>query len=129
MGQGLAGGRDSRPKHNITAWTKKSAEILHVPAFVRVCASVSACICAQKIKHLDTSRRKKFLRSDASFVQGLSGCTILQEDVHGSYIDCLSNYRLRACGPNVLCHIQFATMIKKSCILLRKCVHLLNLPL
>ena len=36
----------------------------------------SACVCAQKIKHPDASGRKKFLHPDASFVQGLSGCTI-----------------------------------------------------
>ena len=100
-----------------------------------VCIRLHACICvrprASTHRKLNVWMRldTKFLGSDASFVQGLSGCTIglylfIQEDVHGSYIDCLSNYRLRACGPNVLCHIQFSTMIKKSCILLHKCVHL-----
>ena len=34
------------------------------------------CVCAQEIKRPDASRHQKFLRPDASFVQGLSGCTI-----------------------------------------------------
>ena len=43
---------------------------------IRMCLCV--CVCAQKIKHLDTSRHKKSLRPDASFVQGLSRCTIFR---------------------------------------------------
>ena len=34
---------------------------------------MSTCVCAQKIKCPDTSKHKKFLHPDASFVQGLSG--------------------------------------------------------
>ena len=95
----IGGERDSRPKH-ITAWTKNAAEKfcmrLRMSACVhlRLCASASVCVCvhlhpsacicvclrvcvcAQKIKCPDASRRKKFLRPDASFVQGLSGCTL-----------------------------------------------------
>ena len=57
-------------------------KIVHASAFVRVCASacihvrLRAWVYAQKIKRPDVSRRKKSLCSDASFVQGLSGCTI-----------------------------------------------------
>ena len=40
------------------------------------CVCLRVCVCAQKIKCPDASRRKKFLRPDASFVQGISGCTI-----------------------------------------------------
>ena len=72
--------RDSRPKH-ITAWIKNAAEKfrmrLRSSASVRLRLRLRACICAQKIKRLDTSRRKKSLHPDASIVQGLSGCTIV----------------------------------------------------
>ena len=83
----IGGERDSRPKH-ITAWTKNAAEKicmrlrssacvrLRLHASASVCVCPRACVCAQKIKRPDASRRKKFLRPDASFVQGLSGCTI-----------------------------------------------------
>ena len=49
-------------------------------AFVRM--RLHACVCAQKIKCPDASRRKKFLRSDVSFVQGLLGCTIILTSQH-----------------------------------------------
>ena len=46
--------------------------------FACVRVRLRACVCAQKIKCPDTSRRKKFLRPDASFVLGLSGCTYIE---------------------------------------------------
>ena len=71
-------------------------KILHASAFVCVRASASACVrvrprvsacvcvrlrasvCAQKIKRPDARLDAKgSLRPDASFVQGLSGCTII----------------------------------------------------
>ena len=51
-------------------------------ACICVRSFVSACVCAQKIKRLDTSRRKKPLCPDVSFVQGLSGCTIHTTYIH-----------------------------------------------
>ena len=90
MGQGLEG-RESQGLKHITAWTKSAAEKfwmrlrssacmrLHLRAFAYVRIHLHACICAQKIKCLDASRRKKSLRPDTSFVQGLLGCTIPYE--------------------------------------------------
>ena len=90
--------RDSRPKH-ITAWTKNAAEkfcmclrsfacmrlrlrasmcvCVHLRPSASVCVHQRECVCTQKIKRPDASRHKKILCPDVSFVQGLSGCTIL----------------------------------------------------
>ena len=132
-GTRIGGERDSSGKY-ITGWTKKSAANIGMRLHSSMCVCLRLRASASAHRKLNVWTRldtKKFLRPDVSFVQGLSGCTIglyffIQKNVHGSYIDCLSNYRLRACGPNVLCHIQFFIMIDytKSCILLRNCVHL-----
>ena len=54
--------------------------MLHASTFVRMCA----CICAQKIKRPDVSRRNRSLRPDTSFVQGLLGCTISSRSLRAS---------------------------------------------
>ena len=54
-----------------------SSASVHLRLSVCVHVHLRACVSAQKIKRPDASRRKKFLRPDASFVQGLSGCTII----------------------------------------------------
>ena len=46
-------------------------------ASVFVSACVAALVCVQNIKHPGTSLRNWSLCLDASFVEGLSGCTIL----------------------------------------------------
>ena len=47
-------------------------------ACVYVRLRASAFVCAQQIKRPDASGSQKFLRPKASYVQGLSGCTILK---------------------------------------------------
>ena len=73
-GTRIGGERNSRPKHT-TTWTWNAAEEfclhlrsstcmrLRLRASTRVCIRLRACICTQKIKCLDASRRKRSLRS------------------------------------------------------------------
>ena len=80
MGQVLAGKEAQGLNKKKTDWTKNAVKKFCMRlrssacVFLRLCAS--ACVCAQKMKCPDVSGCKKFLHPDASFVQGLSRCTI-----------------------------------------------------
>ena len=76
-GKRISGERQSRLEH-ITAWTWNAVEEFCMHLCSSACVGLCVCVCAQKIKHLDTSRHKKSLCPDASFVQGLSRCTIFR---------------------------------------------------
>ena len=86
---------------------------IRLHACVCVCTRlhVCVCVCTQKIKCPDASRRKKSLRLDTSFVQGLSGCTI-----HGSMHTVGSNNRVQRSVEALNCWIAHTNHASVSCI-------------
>ena len=100
-GTSIGGERGSRPKH-IADWTKNAAEKICIRLRSSVCMRLrqraSACVCAQKIKRPDA---KKLLRPDASFVQGLSGCTIYM-----LHVSCTVQVQAKLCWVNCRIHTQ-----------------------
>ena len=84
---------------------------VHQRACVRLRLRVSACVCTQKIK-----------RPDASFVQGLSGCTIATSFVSGLWLGWTTMYQsaqhFRIWQPNTLNHPDRIQLSISSCRLL-----------